>query len=307
MRQCAEEDDLERDVDDRSDDHREDDRARDVSLRPRALPGELVGLLEAEQREDDSARRDSREHALGAERAEAVGGREVARVEVDDPQHEDRQQRHPDLPPGRGAVRVRELADAEEVDRGEDRHQDDRRHDPLRGQHARAACAHLHPVLREVVVLAVRDHRQHLDRRNRRCLQPREPAEGRACAATEGVVRETRRAAGDGPHRAKLGMRQREQEDRERADAPRDDGRGPGSDERLLRAEEPAGADDRAGGGPEQADEADLAAEARFSRCGSVRRTAGNRGLRCSRVHRRRCNGAFASSDTAGTEIAPVQ
>ena len=36
-----------------------------------------------------------------------------------------------DLPPGRRAVRVGELADAEEVDRGEDRHQDHRRDDAL--------------------------------------------------------------------------------------------------------------------------------------------------------------------------------
>jgi hypothetical protein len=55
-------------------------------------------------------------------------------------------------------------------------------------------------------MLAVLDHRHDLDRRHRGRLQPREPAERRAHAATERVVREPRRAAGDGIHGAKLGV-----------------------------------------------------------------------------------------------------
>src|SRR5207249_5695844 len=114
--------------------------------------------------------------------------------------------------------------------------------------------------------------------RDRRGLQPREPAERRARAAAEGVVREARRAAGDGPHRTELGVRQREQEDRERADPPRDDRSGAGGDEGPLGAEEPARADDRAGRGPEQADEADLPAEAGTSWSGSADQTIGDNG-----------------------------
>ena len=276
-RECAEEDDLERDVDDRADDHRHDHRTRDVSLRVRTFACELVGLLEAEQRKDDPAGRDRSEHALRAVGAESVRGGEVAAVEVHDAEHEDRQQRNADLPPRRGAVRVGELAHAEEVDRREDRHQHDRRCDAGGRQHV-LAVAQLHPAVRERVVLAVLDHRHHLDRGHRRRLQPREPAERGADRATEGVMREARRAACDGIHAAELGVGQREQEDRERADAPRDHRRGPGGRERALGAEQPAGADDRAPGCPQKADEPDLAPEARPGLSGlSLRPALGGR------------------------------
>src|SRR5207248_2143001 len=110
-------------------------------------------------------------------------------------------------------------------------------------------------------------------------------------------------AAGDRPHSAELGVRQREQEDRERADPPRDDRRRPGRDQGLLGTEQPARADDGTGGRPEQADEADLAAKAgtSWTRCAVL--AADDRGLGGSSAHLPlpwvcRCNGALAGSDT---------
>ena len=128
---------------------------------------------------------------------------------------------------------------------------------PARGQHVLAALQ-LHPAVGERVMLAVLDDRHHLDRRDGGRLQPREPAERRPGRAAEGVVREPRRAAGDRVHAAELRVHEREQQDRGGADDPGDDRGGPGGGQRALRAEEPAGPDDRAGGRPEEADEPDL-------------------------------------------------
>jgi hypothetical protein len=153
---------------------------------------------------------------------------------------------------------VGELAHAEEVDRGEERHQHDGGHDAARGQHV-LAMAHLHPAAGERVVLAILDDGHDLDRGDRRGLQPREPPERGADRAAEGVVREARRAPGHGIHGAELGMDEREQQDRHRADDPGDDRRRPRGRERALRAEEPSGPDDRSARGPQEADEADLA------------------------------------------------
>jgi hypothetical protein len=125
------------------------------------------------------------------------------------------------------------------------------------------AVAQLHPVLGERVMLAALDHRHDLDRGDGGSLQPREPAERGAREAAERVVREPCRAAGDRVHRAELGVDEREQHDRDRADAPRDDRGRSGGGERALRAEQPARADDRPARGPQQADEPDLALEAR--------------------------------------------
>ena len=74
------------------------------------LAGQLVGLLEAEVAEDDAAGRDGLEDRLEAARGEAVGGVQVAGVEVGERQHDDHQQRDGDLPPRRGAVGGREHA-----------------------------------------------------------------------------------------------------------------------------------------------------------------------------------------------------
>src|SRR5205085_7808784 len=109
--------------------------------------------------------------------------------------------------------------------------------------------------------------------------------ERRAGSAAERVVGEPCRATGDGPHPTQLRVSQGKQKDRQRADPPRDDRRRARGDERLLSAEEPAGADDRAAGSPEQTDEADLPAQARTSRSGSAGRTIGNRGLRHRWMH----------------------
>ena len=62
------------------------------------------------------------------------------------------------------------------------------------------------PAVRELVVLAVGDHRQHLDRCDRGRLQPGEPPERGAGGATERVVREPRGAARDRVHPAELGV-----------------------------------------------------------------------------------------------------
>ena len=213
----------------------------------RALAGELVGLLEAEQREDDPARRDRREDALGAVRVEAVGGGEVARVEVDDRQHEDRQQR--DRRPSTRSPRcscARACGSPRKLIDGEDRHQDDRRHDARGGQDARCRCwssssrSRTSSAGRSVIIASTS-----IGATVAACSHENQPNDAPARAA-EGVVREARGAAGDGVHPAELGVRQREQEDRDRADHPRDDRRGAGRDERLLGAEQPARADDRA-------------------------------------------------------------
>jgi hypothetical protein len=143
------------------------------------------------------------------------------------------------------------------VDRGEERHQQDGHDDAGAGEHVLAA-AHLHPVVGERVVLPVLDDRHHLDRRDRRRLQPGEPPERGSDGAAERVVGEARGAAGDRIHGAELGVDEREQQDRQGADAPGDDRRRAGRPERPLRAEEPARADDRASGRPQQPDEPDL-------------------------------------------------
>ena len=77
-RHRGDEDELEQDVDDSADEDRADHRAWDVALGVRALARELVGLLEAEQREHDPARGDGREDASGAGRREPVRRGEVA-------------------------------------------------------------------------------------------------------------------------------------------------------------------------------------------------------------------------------------
>ncbi len=137
--QCGEEGHLQEDVDHDAEDDRPDHRARDVTLGIGALPGELVGLFEAQQREDDAAGGDGGQDALGSVGVESVGRREVARVELGDGEHEDRQQRNADLPPGRRAVGACQQTDAEEVDGCDDRHQAHRYGDSGRGQDVLAA------------------------------------------------------------------------------------------------------------------------------------------------------------------------
>ena len=91
---------------------------------------------------------------------------------------------------------------------------------------------------------------------------------------------EARRAARNWVHAAELGVRQREQENRDRADTPRNHCRRTGRRERALGAEQPARADDRAPGGPQEADEPDLAPETRPREIGPPRRLALDRDLR---------------------------
>src|SRR5262249_31146772 len=117
----------------------------------------------------------------------------------------------------------------------------------------------LDPALRERVVRAVGDHREHLDRRHRGGLQPGEPAERGPRGTAERVVREARRTARDRVHTAQLGVRQREDRDRDTTDDPGDDRRWAGGGQGALRAEKPTGADDRALRRPDQADETDVA------------------------------------------------
>ena len=83
----------------------------------------------------------------------------------------------------------------------------------------------------------------------------------RAGDAAERVVRESRGATREGEHRTELGMYQRQHQDADAADDPRDEDRGAGVVEPLLRAEEPAGPDDGAHRGPEETDQPDLAGE----------------------------------------------
>jgi hypothetical protein len=260
-RQRGQEHDLQEQVDDQADRDRADHGPGDVAPRVGALPGELVGLLEAEQREDDAACRDRGEDAVRAVGVEAVGRREVARVEVRGGKGNDREHGHGDLPPGRRAVRAREPADAQEVDGGEDRHEPDG-DEQTRGREHVLSALELQPARGERVVLRVLDDGQHLDRRDGDRLQPREPPERGARGAAEGDVREPRRAAGDRVHGPQLGMHEREQEDRDAADHPRDERGGAGAGQGALRAEQPPRPDDRAARDPEQADEADLASQA---------------------------------------------
>ncbi len=82
--ECRDEGDLDEEVDRRADQDRIDHRAGQVTLRVRALAGDLHRLLEAEQREHDARVRD-REHDRLDCRAldeEATAGREVAPVEI---------------------------------------------------------------------------------------------------------------------------------------------------------------------------------------------------------------------------------
>ncbi len=254
--QRGDEDDLEQDVDDGADGDRAEHRARDVALGVLALAGQLDRLLEAQQGEDDAAGADRGEHALDAERGEAVRA-EVGAVEVGHGEHEDREQRDEDLQPGGGAVGAGEHPDPEEVDRDEEAHQQHGDHEAAGGEGA----VLVEEALRELPVPRVADHRLDLDRGDGGGLEPGEPAERHAREAAEGVVRVARRAAGDREHAAELGVHEGQQDDRDRADAPGDDRRRAGDDDGVLGSVEPTRADDRSDRGPHEADQADLAPE----------------------------------------------
>ena len=87
--------DLHEDVDRAADQDREDHRARHVAVGFLRLARELHRLLEAEQREDDTAARNADQDRLhrGAVNEEATAGGEVAAVEVPGQEDGRRQQR----------------------------------------------------------------------------------------------------------------------------------------------------------------------------------------------------------------------
>ncbi len=254
-RQRADVDDLQQQVDGGADGHRAEHGPGDVLLRVGALTRQLDGLLEAEQGEDDAAGADRGQDALRAERGEAATGGEVAAVEVGERQDEDRQQRNEDLPPGRRTVCMRQDSDAEEVDGDEHRHQAHGHGYTAAGQYALRVLKTRRPG----PVTGVPDHGLDLDRGDRSGLEPGEPTERHPGETAEGVVRVPGGAARHREHSAELGVDQRQQDDRDRADHPGDDRGGAGHHERVLRAVQPAGADDRTNGSPGQTDDSDLA------------------------------------------------
>jgi hypothetical protein len=126
---------LKRDVEADGDDHPADDRQRNVPARVAALAAELDGLLETEAREDHTAGRKRKEHALPPERHEAPAGAEVLAVGRGHEEGDDRQGRNEELPADGEFVRLRKPAHAHDVDRAEEQEQRRRDNVALCRQH----------------------------------------------------------------------------------------------------------------------------------------------------------------------------
>ena len=208
--------------------------------------------------------------ALGEETA---AGGQVARVELEQ-QDDDGEDRDRDLPVRDHVVDPAERAHREEVDRGEQRHQDDRddEAEPCDVALHRVVDVNAGPVQ---PVLAVLQDRETIDRRDRYSLEPGEETERDASDAAEREVRESRRASRQRVHPDKLGMDQREDDNGDASQDPRQQRR---AADRLCgeeRAEEPAGPNDRCLRRPHRADQPQLASEAyirwRGSRDGRIR------------------------------------
>jgi hypothetical protein len=128
----------------------------------------------------------------------------------------------------------------EEVDRGEDGHQQDRHPEAEPGDVARGRVVDAVPV-----ILPVLHDRVALDRRDGDRLQPREEAERDAGHAAEREVREPGRPARDGVHPAELGVQQRQDDSAEASYEPAVDGGRPGQDRGAHPGEQPTRADKR--------------------------------------------------------------
>ena len=184
--------------------------------------GQLVGLLEAEVGEHDARGRDRREQGLDPVGHEAVPAVKLPPWNLNSSTMMARTGTatfHQVMP----AVDLAEQAHGQEVDRGEDRHQDDGHREAEPGDVAlpavRGGVEQAVPVVRRVL-----HHREALDGRHRDGLDPGEEAERDAGHAAEREVREPRRAAGDRVHRAQLGVHQGQDDDRDAADDPGQEG-----------------------------------------------------------------------------------
>ena len=141
----ADERDLEQEVDQRADQHGADHGAGHVALRVAGLAAHLHGLFEALQREHH-AERQRREDPVRPERGEAAARGEVAAVEGDGDEHDDREQRHGGLPDHRGLVGLGQPVHARQVDEREDEHEHHGHDEAAADQravlvdHARARC-----------------------------------------------------------------------------------------------------------------------------------------------------------------------
>ena len=120
-------------------------------------------------------------------------------------------------------------------------------------------CSMCRLPMRPLRAVEVGDRRLDLDRRDRHRLQVRGPPGGEAGQRAEREVREAGRAAGDRVGRAELGVHQRQRHQQDGGEDPGDQRRRPGGLRRAQRAEQPAGADDRAQRDEQQPEEPDAA------------------------------------------------
>ena len=264
VRDRADERQLQQEVDGDTDAGGGEDGQRQVPLRVLDLTRELVGLLEAEVGEHDARRGDGGEQGLDPVRHEAAARAQVVGLELER-QDDDGEHRDGDLPPRDARVDLGEQAHGQEVDRREDRQQDDGHGEAEPGDVARGRVVQAVPVVR-----AVLHDRKALDRCDRDRLEPGEEAERDARDTAEGEVREPRGPAGHWVHPAQLGVHEREDDDDDAGDDPAQQGGGAGGLSGEERAEEPAGADDRGFGRPGGADETHFPFQAHIS--GSGRR-----------------------------------
>ena len=121
------------------------------------------------------------------------------------------------------ALTLLNSAHGQEVQRGEDDQEDDRHREAEPGDVAlpavRGGVEQAVPVVRPVL-----HHREALDGGHRDGLHPGEEAERDAGHAAVRQVRESRRAAGDRVHPAQLGVHQGQEDDRDAADDPAQQG-----------------------------------------------------------------------------------
>ena len=148
-------------------------------------------------------------------------------------------------------------AHGQEVDGREERHQHDAEDEAGRRDLTGRVVEEAVPVVGRVL-----HHREALDRRHGDRLHPGEEAEGDPGHAAECEVRESRGSASHRVHRAKLGVHERQDDQRNAGDDPCQDRRRPGGVRGLPRGEQPARADDRGLGCPGGADQPHLPLEA---------------------------------------------
>ncbi len=186
---------------------------------------------------------------------------EVLAVHRAQQERRDDDQDDEDLPADQGVVDPREPADAEEVHDDEEGHQDHGAHVAEPGERVDGLAGDRVRRGERGVLRGVLQRRLDLDGGRGRHRHPGDPAGGVARERSERQVGEADDTTGQGEHRPELGVHQGDQQDHHAAEGPGDDRRGSGRDGRVQRAEQPAGADDRADAGEQQPDHADMTFE----------------------------------------------